>query len=35
MNAHWESWITEDDIAALAQKEVEIIRLPIGDWTLK
>lgn len=35
MRDHWDSWITEDLIADLASKEVEIIRLPIGDWTLK
>ena len=32
---HWENWITEDLIADLAAREVEIVRLPIGDWTLK
>lgn len=35
MRAHWESWITEDHIKAMKDREVEIIRLPIGDWTLK
>jgi glucan 1,3-beta-glucosidase len=35
MRAHWDAWITEEHIAGLAQREVEIIRLPIGDWTLK
>ena len=32
---HWENWITEDLIAELAAREVEIVRLPIGDWTLR
>jgi glucan 1,3-beta-glucosidase len=33
MRAHWDSWITEEHIAGLAARDVEIIRLPIGDWT--
>merc|ERR1711871_89576 len=35
MRAHWDSWVTEDHLKALADRNVEIIRLPIGDWTLK
>lgn len=35
MKAHWDSWITEDTIKDMADREVEVIRLPIGDWTLK
>ncbi len=35
LQSHWENWITEDIIAGLAAREVEIARLPIGDWTLK
>lgn len=35
LRAHWDSWITEEHIADLASKEVEIVRLPIGDWTLR
>ena len=35
MRAHWKSWITEEHIKELSEKEVEIMRLPIGDWTLK
>jgi glucan 1,3-beta-glucosidase len=34
MRAHWDSWFTESDMRTLALKGVEIIRLPIGDWTL-
>lgn len=34
MRAHWDTWITEDHIKDLAKREVEIVRLPIGDWTL-
>jgi glucan 1,3-beta-glucosidase len=32
---HWDTWITEEIIAEAAAKEVEMVRLPIGDWTLK
>jgi len=32
---HWDTWITEELIAEAASKEVEMVRLPIGDWTLK
>jgi glucan 1,3-beta-glucosidase len=35
MRAHWKSWVTEDIIKGLKDREVEIVRLPIGDWTLK
>ena len=34
MRAHWDSWYTEKDIADLAARGVEWVRLPIGDWTL-
>lgn len=34
MKAHWDNWYTEDHIKALADRGVEIVRLPIGDWTL-
>ena len=33
MRAHWDSWVTEDHIKALADRNVEVVRLPIGDWT--
>ena len=32
---HWDTWITEDTFQQMADREVEIIRVPIGDWTLK
>jgi glucan 1,3-beta-glucosidase len=35
LRAHWDAWITEDIIAGMAEREVEVARLPIGDWTLK
>lgn len=34
MMAHWDAWYTEDHIKQLADRGVEILRLPIGDWTL-
>ena len=34
LRAHWDSWVTEDHIKALADRQVEVVRLPIGDWTL-
>lgn len=33
MQAHWEAWVNEDYIQQLAARGVEIIRVPIGDWT--
>jgi glucan 1,3-beta-glucosidase len=33
MRSHWEHFITEDLIKGLADREVKIARLPIGDWT--
>lgn len=35
MRAHWEAWVTEDHVKQLADREVELVRLPIGDWTLR
>jgi glucan 1,3-beta-glucosidase len=35
MQAHWANWYTDDDIKDLAAKGVKMVRLPIGDWTLK
>ena len=35
LREHWSTWVTEDLIADLAAREVEIIRVPIGDWTLR
>ena len=34
MRAHWDSWFTEALFQNLSRRGVEIIRLPIGDWTL-
>ena len=35
LRAHWDNWVTEDLIKDLVDRDVEIVRLPIGDWTLK
>ena len=35
LREHWDTWITEDTFKQMATREVEIIRVPIGDWTLK
>ena len=34
LRSHWDNWLTEDHIRGLAERQVEIVRLPIGDWTL-
>ena len=34
MRAHWDAWYHENDIKDLAERGVEMVRLPIGDWTL-
>lgn len=34
LRAHWDSWLTEDHIRGLAEREVEMVRVPIGDWVL-
>ena len=33
MRSHYENWVTEKDIKDLADREVKIIRVPVGDWT--
>eukprot|EP00352_Strombidinopsis_acuminata_P007712 CAMPEP_0176364906 /NCGR_PEP_ID=MMETSP0126-20121128/20106_1 /TAXON_ID=141414 ORGANISM="Strombidinopsis acuminatum, Strain SPMC142" /NCGR_SAMPLE_ID=MMETSP0126 /ASSEMBLY_ACC=CAM_ASM_000229 /LENGTH=122 /DNA_ID=CAMNT_0017721711 /DNA_START=26 /DNA_END=394 /DNA_ORIENTATION=+ len=35
LKAHWDAWLTEDHFQQLQDREVELLRLPIGDWTLK
>ena len=35
MRAHWDAWVTEEHIKGLADRDVEIVRLPIGDWILQ
>ena len=33
MRSHWDNWLTEEIIIGLAERNVEIVRIPIGDWT--
>ena len=33
MKAHWNSWLTEDHLKQLSEKDVTVVRVPIGDWT--
>ena len=35
LREHWDTWITEQTFIDMSEREVEIIRVPIGDWTLK
>ena len=35
LRAHWDAWLTEEYIHKMAESEVEVVRMPIGDWTLK
>ncbi len=35
LRAHWDAWVTEDHIRQLAEREVEALRLPIGDWIMR
>jgi len=34
MRAHWDSWYTEEHIKDIAERGVEMVRLPIGDWSI-
>jgi len=34
LRSHWDNWLTEDHIIGLKKRGIEIVRLPIGDWTL-
>jgi glucan 1,3-beta-glucosidase len=34
MKAHWDTWYTEEHIKNLSTRGIEMVRLPIGDWTL-
>lgn len=35
LQAHYDAWITEDHIKQLSEREVEVVRLPLGDWVMK
>jgi glucan 1,3-beta-glucosidase len=32
LRAHWDSWVSETDIAQLATSGINTIRVPVGDW---
>lgn len=32
LRRHWQSWVTEEQIANLARTGVETLRIPVGDW---
>lgn len=32
LEQHWDQWITEDDIAAIARAGFNLVRIPIGYW---
>jgi len=34
MRDHWSTWYTENHIANLSTRGVNMVRLPVGDWTL-
>jgi glucan 1,3-beta-glucosidase len=35
MRSHWDEWLKEEHFEAMSKKGIELVRLPIGDWTLK
>lgn len=35
MREHWDTWYTEEHIKNLSDRGVEMVRLPIGDWTME
>jgi len=35
LKAHWDSWVTENDIAQLATMGINSVRVPVGDWMYK
>ena len=32
MRKHWDAWVREEDVAALAASGANVIRIPVGDW---
>ena len=34
MQEHWRTWFKDEDFKNLKMRGLEVIRLPIGDWTL-
>ena len=35
LRAHWDEWLKPEHFQELADRKVELVRIPIGDWTLK
>lgn len=35
MREHWDTWYTEEHIKNLSDRGVEMVRLPIGDWSME
>lgn len=34
LRAHWASWITRDDFAWLAERGIDLVRIPFGHWVM-
>ncbi|KAI1335594.1 glucan 1,3-beta-glucosidase precursor [Xylariaceae sp. FL0016] len=34
LEAHWSSWITADDLADIASKGLNFVRIPVGYWSV-
>ena len=34
MRGHWKNWIDESWMDKLAERGIERVRLPLGDWTI-
>jgi glucan 1,3-beta-glucosidase len=32
LKRHWNTWVTESDIIALADSGIDTLRVPVGDW---
>jgi len=35
LRAHWATWYIEADFQEMVAKDIETVRLPIGDWTIR
>ena len=35
LRAHWDEWLKPEHFQQLKDRKVELVRIPIGDWTLK
>ena len=34
MKGHWDNWMTAEYMDELKKRQVERIRLPVGDWSI-